>query len=105
MSFGTSYTLSKVPESHIKSGDSMVDRVGNMKYLGVILEENLTFKDYVRYIKCKATSTLKMLDETRVYVNGKTSVQLYKTLINPPFYFDYVAPAYDCLTQKESYTL
>ncbi len=44
-----------------------------------------------------------MLGNTRPYVNENTSLQLYKTLIMP--LFDYVSPAYNCLSQKDSYTL
>ncbi len=51
----------------------------------------------------KSISHLKMLGNTRGVVSADTSLRLYETLITP--LFDYVAPAYDCLSKKDSYTL
>ncbi len=68
-----------------------------------MLDPKLTFSTHVEYIKRKAISRLKMLGKTRAIVGADTSLQLYKSLITP--LFDYAAPAYDCLSQKDSYTL
>ena len=74
-----------------------------MRYLGVILDERLTSKDHVQYIRGKAISRLKILGKTRGLVSSGTSLQLYKTLITRIFH--YAAHAYDGFSRKESYAL
>ena len=102
MCFGITHTLSQVPELHTKSGGTTVNEVDTTKYLGVMLDGKLTFKEHVKYVKRKATSRLKMLGKTRAFVGAKTSFQLYKTIMKP--LFNYAGPAYDCLV-KRNHTL
>ena len=103
MCFGTTHILSQVNNLTVGDESNKVELVQNMKYVGVILDSKLTFRDHVQYVRGKSISRLKMLGKTRPLVSSETSLQLYKTLITP--LFDYAAPAYDCLTQKDSYTL
>ena len=51
MCFGTNHTLNQVKDLLIKHEHDVVELVDNMKYLGVILDSMLTFKDHVTYIR------------------------------------------------------
>ena len=49
--FGTDARLSKVTDKVIiKIGDYEINKVYDFKYLGIVLDESLTWKDHVRYI-------------------------------------------------------
>ena len=74
-----------------------------MKYLGVILDQTLSFTNHADYIRNKAASLLRMLGQMRCLVNHETSLNLYKTLMCP--LFEYAAPVYDCLSKQDSYKL
>ena len=49
--FGTDARLSKATDTvAIKIGDYEINRVYNFKYLGIVLDDSLTWKDHVRYV-------------------------------------------------------
>ena len=78
---GSAHTLGQNSELDISHKDSTrIELFHVMKYLGIILDDSLTFKDHVQYIKKKATSRLKMLRKPRAFVTSDTSLQLYKIL-------------------------
>ena len=58
-----------------------------MKYLGMMLDENLTFNDHVDYLYIRAVEKLAILRKVRNFVDPNTSILLYKSLVLS--YFDY----------------
>ena len=61
--FGTKQKLTNKPDLNLTVGDSKIERVSSMKYLGVILDEHLTFDEHIAYILTKAskkTGNIKM---------------------------------------------
>ncbi len=73
--------------------------VQEMKYLGMILEQNLNFKAHVGHIQSKVIPKLKMLHKLRQICGQETSLMLYKTLISP--LIDYGDILYAGITQGE----
>lgn len=59
--FGTGRCLGKAGEFHVRCGDSVVDRVKSVKYLGVLLDERLDFYEHVFALTKKAASRLSFL--------------------------------------------
>ena len=52
--FGTDARLSKATDTVvIKIGDYEINRVYDFKYLGIVLDDSLTWKDHVRYVISK----------------------------------------------------
>ena len=51
-----------------------------MKYLGVILDEHLTFDEYITYIITKASKNLGILRRAREFLKMNTKILLYKSL-------------------------
>ena len=100
MIFGTPHTVSQVENPTLLLNNVEVEIVTNFKYLGVVLDQKLTFSDHVTYMKTKIVPRLKMLGRTRRLVDQETSLQLYKSIIAP--IFDYASPVYDCLSGKDT---
>ena len=73
------------------NGD-IIERVWDLKYLGVYLDECLTFEKHTKYIYNKASSTLGAIRKVRECMNQPTALQLYKSLVLP--YFDYCDTVY-----------
>ena len=54
-----------------------------MKYLGVMLDDLLTFEDHIQYVVDKSTKKLGILRKSREFLPRKSSILLYKSLILP----------------------
>ena len=67
-----------------------------MKYLGVILDDHLTFDEHITYILTKSFKKLGILRHARDYLGRKTKILLYKSLILP--HLDYCDLVYMCTT-------
>jgi hypothetical protein len=71
----------------IKINNISIERVTQIKYLGVIIDECLNFKEHVSYICKKVNKKVSLLWRIGRYVDGCTRCQIYKTVISP--HFDY----------------
>ncbi len=77
-----------------------VSVVNAFKYLGVMLDPQLTFDSHVSYLRCKVNVKMKMLCRIRQYVSQSLALQLYTTLILPDF--DYADVIYDSVSQSNA---
>ena len=71
----------------IKINDTNLERVKECKYLGVLLDETLSWKPQINQVRNKALRNIHLLKRTRNYVDNRTALLLYKTLVQP--HFDY----------------
>ncbi len=69
-----------------------------MKYLGVILDEHLTFDEHIQYIIFKSSKKLGILRRSKEYLNSSTRKLLYQSLILP--HMDYCDTVYMCTTER-----
>jgi hypothetical protein len=58
-----------------------LDRVTSCKFLGIIIDEGLTFRQHVNYVACKVNSVTSMLYKRRDYLPYNTRRNLYFALI------------------------
>ena len=63
--------------------DETVSVATVFKYLGVMLDPQLTFDNNTSYLRCKINVKMKMLCRIRQYVSQSLALQLYTTLILP----------------------
>ena len=99
MIFRSRNTLAKVETPVIKMDDEQVEFVKSFKYLGIMLDDNLTFSEHVTYLKKKTICKLKMLSKLRSLVGRDQCLQLYKSLLLP--ILDYGDVVYDSLSAKD----
>ncbi len=90
--FGTKSQLKDKPDLQLKVGSEPIERVSMTKYLGVLLDQHLTFDDHISYIHKKATKKLGILYKAKDYLDRPAKILLYKSLILP--HLDYCDVAY-----------
>lgn len=92
----TNYILfkpSKAKNSHnygdlkIKIDNVLIIRVDKTKFLGVILNEHLSWKDHLKTLSNKISKSLGILLKIRKTLHSDTLLMLYRTLIQP--YIEY----------------
>ena len=70
------------------------------KFLGLIIDENLSWKAHIHEISKKVSSGIGALKRVRPFVSMHTAIKIYKGLIEP--HFDYCSAVWDGLTQQLS---
>jgi hypothetical protein len=55
------------------------------KFLGVIIDENLLFKNHILYVKGKISRSLGILYKCRKYFDSDTLLMLYNSFVYPHF--------------------
>ena len=91
--FGTDARLSSANFSVSIKGFSF-NRVAEYKYLGVVMDECLTWKAHAKYLLGKAGKRIGMLGRTRKILSIETANKVYKTFILP--IIDYCDTVWNC---------
>ena len=60
-----------------------INRVKSCKFLGVLLDEHLTWSDHINYVKSKISKNNGILSRIRYLIDKKTAFMLYYSLIHP----------------------
>ena len=71
----------------IRVNGRLLKRVKRIKYLGLIVDENLTWDDHIDYISVKIRGNIDILKRMKLTFSPESLVLLYKALIEP--YFSY----------------
>ena len=89
----THQRLSTVGNFMVMADNINLTTVGTFKYLGIILDQTLSWKDHVSSLGKKISSRLGMLSRARKVLPKHTCLTLYNAMILP--LFDYCAPVWD----------
>lgn len=65
----------KIRTSVIKLEESVIPITGTMKYLGIVIDENLLFKEHVKYVAEKAQRTCTLLSRLMPNVGGPSELR------------------------------
>jgi hypothetical protein len=98
MLVGTHQILSKVTNFTVRAMDAdnqqiTLERVYVFKYLGVILDPELTWNDHIDYVSKKISSRLGLLRRARKILPRQACIILYNAMILP--LFDYCCIIWD----------
>ena len=74
-------------EINVEISGKSITRVDKVKSLGLLIDEQLTWKDHVDETVKKISKAIGALKRARPFISVKTAVQIYHALIRP--YFDY----------------
>ena len=85
MLIGSKGNLRRFNNVKIKIQNSQLQRVSHCKYLGVLLDSNFTWTQQIDHVRKKVLKTFYSLKRVRQYLDEKTSLLLYQTLIQPQF--------------------
>lgn len=71
-----------------------IERTKEIKFLGVIIDERLTWKSHIEYIKTKVSQTIAVLHKVKEALNKSALFMLYNSLIVP--YLTYCIEVWGC---------
>jgi hypothetical protein len=83
--FGTSGNLAKVDEFTITIGQKQIKRVTEYKYLGVVMDDKLSWKSQVAYVVSKAGKRIGLLGRIRKQLTTYSGSKIYTLFIQPIF--------------------
>ena len=78
---GTSSSLWKNTLNHIKIGNKKIQRSSNIKFLGIYLDEKLSFKDHIQNRSKKANYNLRLIRNIQKYIDIDSTKMLLCTLV------------------------
>ena len=64
-----------------------IQKVNKTKFLGIIIDQHLTWKSHIEYIATKISKTIGILCRIRFYINQALLKILYNNLIYPYLYY------------------
>ena len=97
MIVGTNQRLKKFADIQIGINGDGILRTQTFKYLGIILDETLSFNDHVQYVSGKIRQKLGVLSRCRKFITRDTALTLYKAMVLP--HFDYCDNVWDTCNQ------
>ena len=92
--FGTGPKLARVANFCVKIGQHQLKRVMEYKYLGIVLDDGLTWKTHVDYISVKVGKCLGLLCTIREDLTANATNLIYKSFILP--ILDYCDSVWAC---------
>ena len=85
---------------NINVGGIQINQTNQSKSLGLIIDQNLSWKAHIHEISKKVSSSVGALKQVRPFVSLHTAIKIYKGLIEP--HFDYCSAVWDGLSQQLS---
>jgi hypothetical protein len=89
MFFGTPSMLANAGSLSLSHDNIEIEQVPNFKYLGLILDNKLSFKEHLCDVSKKIASKISILGRVRKYLPIKHRLMLFNSLILP--HFDYAS--------------
>ena len=83
MVFGTSPCLSNMDSFTISVNGTSIKRVSQLKYLGVVFDERLSWNDHVKFILAKAGKGVEMLGRICYCITWHSAKIIYTSMIRP----------------------
>ena len=83
MLFGSWQNLAKSLNYCIRLYRKTLERVAKFSHLGVVLDENLSWKDHVEYVSSKVSRRLGLLSRIQSCLMLEASKQAYTSLLQP----------------------
>ena len=83
MVFGSNNSLAKIPQFEIKFADVALQAVTSYTYLGIHLDNKLTYNLYVNRIVSSFTAKLKRFRRMRGFLSAKAALMVYKGMLLP----------------------
>ena len=98
-------TCSRQKRSHLPNTtlnldleNDTISQVKSINYLGVILDENMRYDEYIKKLHSKLKRSLGILRRASKFLNKETKITLYNTLILP--HIDYCSTVWGNCTSK-----
>ena len=86
----------RVPSFHLKIDGNSIDKITNFSFLGLTINENLTWKNHVNVISNKISRISGLLNRLKFYLPTNTKIRIYNSLILPHCYYGILAWGFEC---------
>ena len=84
---GKRINTKNLPHVELRMGNTILEKVDNIKYLGVMLDESFNWSAHIREIKSKIASAVGIISKLRYYVDTNILIQVYHALIASRFHY------------------
>ena len=74
-------------QSDIIINNQIIDRVTHTRFLGVMIDESLQYKEHIAHVKGKCARGVGILCRAKKFFSVKTLVDLYHAFIHPYMYY------------------
>ena len=81
------YTGNTSPNFTIKMGNVLLKRVESVKYLGVMLDENISWSEQIEYLSTKLSRSAGIFSKLRYYLNKEVLIRVYHALFNSHLHY------------------
>ena len=75
------------PNLMIRINNELIERKQSIKFLGVIFDENLSWKEHIKTIASKISRTIGVISKSKFYVSQTSLFKLYHSLVYPYLYY------------------
>ena len=96
------FSIGQKERFDIKLGENLIENVSSIKYLGLVLDDNLSFDMQVDSVVGKVNSALNkicILIRGRRGISISVGIDLYKSLVRP--HLEYAIPAWSTLSSSQ----
>ena len=73
--------------THLMIEENIIDRVRECKFLGTIIDENLTWKPHISLITNKISKNIGIMLKVGQFLTKETTKALYYTLVYPCIHY------------------
>ena len=84
---------------NLKTNNNEIKRSLSIKFLGVLVDENLTWIDHITLVENKLSQNLGLLHKAKNYLNKKSMASLYYSLIHSYLNYRNIAWCSTCMTK------
>ena len=86
MLIGTNWNLSKIGDLlALRISNHLIKRVHKAKYLGLVIDDKLSWKEHIRYISTKIRRNIGIMKRIKDCIPRDSLILLYRTLVEPYF--------------------
>ncbi len=86
----------KVNPLHLVIDDTVIERVSEFNFLGLTLDENLTWKSNINKISKKISKSMGILNKLKHFLPIKTKIMIYNSLILSHLNFGILTWRFQC---------
>jgi len=99
MLVGSPHLLKKCRKLVLSISSIILEQVASFKYLGIYIDEHLSWKVHIKYMTGKISSRLGLLRRVRQFLTTEVTLLLYNALVQP--LFDYCDIVWSSATKTE----
>ncbi len=91
-----SYPHKKVKPLHLMIDETIIERVTEFNFLGLTLDENVSWKSHINKISNRLSKSMSILNKLKGFIPIKTTILIYNSLVLSHLNFGILAWGFQC---------